>query len=68
VQLMEKIDLTLLPENARKELIDFYEFLMEKYVRNQENMKKESFFSTVKRYSFTLPPNYKFNREELHER
>jgi len=30
MRLTERIDLTLLPEDARRELIDFYEFLHKK--------------------------------------
>ena len=64
----EKIDLSLLPEEARRELIDFYEFLLEKYVKGKKNMEKESFFRTIKKHSFNLPFNYNFEREEIHER
>jgi len=35
VKLTEKIDLNLLPEDARRELIDFYEFLLSKKVWNR---------------------------------
>lgn len=30
--------------------------------------KKERFFDFVKKHSFTLPADYTFNREEIHER
>ncbi len=30
--------------------------------------RKEQFFDFIKKYSFTLPENYTFNREEIHER
>ncbi len=40
-QTVEKIDLELLPEEARKELIDFYESLVEKYgIIKQEKQSK----------------------------
>ena len=29
----ENIDLSILPEEAKKEILDFYEFLIQKYVR-----------------------------------
>ncbi|MCP4372899.1 MAG: hypothetical protein GY797_33060 [Deltaproteobacteria bacterium] len=31
-------------------------------------IRKEQFFDFIKKYSFTLPENYTFNREEIHER
>ena len=30
--------------------------------------KKEHFLSFVDRFAFSLPPNYYFNRDELHDR
>lgn len=32
---MQTLDIERLPENARHELIDFYEFLLSKYVRSE---------------------------------
>ncbi len=29
---------------------------------------KEKFFKSAEQYSFSLPPDYKFNRDELYER
>jgi len=40
---MKEIDLSILPEEAQKELIEFYEYLVEKYKRkgqiNEYNTK-----------------------------
>ena len=68
MQIIKEIDFSILPEEARRELIDFYEFLLEKYVRRRKNARKEAFFSIVEKHSFTLPPTYRFDREELYEK
>ena len=36
--------------------------------RNSGESKIQQFLERVKNYSFNLPANYKFNREELYER
>ena len=73
MQTKQKIDLEILPEEARKELLDFYEYLLNKCGRAEKEevameKRKLQFFKSVKRHSFVLPENYGFNREELHER
>lgn len=30
--------------------------------------KKERFLQSIEKYTFTLPKDYQFNREEIHER
>jgi hypothetical protein len=62
-----------LPEAARNELYDFYEFLMKKYAPNVRTPRttagaRSDFFSKVDSHSFTLPADYHFDRDELHER
>jgi len=43
MELIEKIDLFLLPEEGRKELINFYEFLLKKYgITKKETPLKEN--------------------------
>ena len=69
----QKIDLEVLPEEARKEMMDFYEYLLNKYAKAKKEKttmekRKLQFFESVKEHSFVLPENYRFNREELHER
>lgn len=69
----KQLDLERLPEGARRELFDFYGYLLNKYGRGKKEKvamekRKTHFFESVKKHSFTLPENYKFNREELHER
>ncbi|WP_457569337.1 DUF2281 domain-containing protein [Desulfurobacterium sp.] len=66
MRLTEKLDLSILPEEAKKELLDFYEYLKKKY--KVENNTKDQFFKSLKKHSFSLPQDYSFNREEIHER
>jgi len=62
-----EIDLEVLPEEARKELIDFYEYLISKYKRRAKRAKK-GLKEILSGPVGILPDNYKFNREEAHER
>lgn len=66
----KEIRLDNLPEAARMELYDFYEFLASKYGKKTAVAvsKKKGFFESVARHSFKLPAGYKFNREEIYER
>ncbi len=61
---MKTIDLDILPDDAKKELIDFYEYLVKKYKR-RENVE---LLEIYKKYNIKLPSDYKFDREEIHER
>jgi hypothetical protein len=63
----KKLDIDILPEGLRKELLDFYEFLVQKHSVKKKRAKN-AFFESVKLHSFKLPMDYRFNREELHER
>ena len=61
--MLKEIDLERLPEEARKELLDFYEFLLEKYSKKKKNKlniekllpKKVKFFNPL-------------NREDIYEK
>ncbi|MEW6107764.1 MAG: DUF2281 domain-containing protein [Nitrospirota bacterium] len=70
---LKEIDIDILPDEVKKELIDFYEFLLKKYGKKNFKLKspvkdKRVFFESVKKHAINLPKDYKFNREELHER
>ncbi|RMA93330.1 hypothetical protein [Hydrogenothermus marinus] len=60
-----KIDLEKLSEEARKSLIDFYEYLIDKYKKEEKKIKLIKLFENIEG---VLPENYKFNREEIHDR
>lgn len=67
------IQIERLPESARNELYDFYEFLVKKYVpalskSGSTREAKEAFFNNVTSRAFSLPADYKFDRDQLHER
>jgi hypothetical protein len=64
---IKEINMDILPEEVKKQLLDFYEYLANKYGKKKLKDKKV-FFESVKLHSFKLPEDYKFNREELHER
>ena len=67
------IDLNSLTDEAKKELKNYYDYLVFKYRKKtkrkiNEESKKDQFFRFVENHSYNLAENYKFNREELHER
>jgi hypothetical protein len=74
------IKIDLLPDGARKEIVDFYEYLLNKYSRKNDviknsGMKKKSgartariFLSKTEKLSFDLPKDYRFDRDSLHDR
>ncbi len=59
------IDLEVLPDDAKRELIDFYEYLVRKYGKKKRVDKLMEIFN---KYNIKLPKDYKFDREEIHER
>jgi prevent-host-death family protein len=73
-----EIDLEQLSDSGKRELMDFYEFLVTKYGKKAREFpieknspklrKKKLFFKLVKKNSFILPEDYTFNREELYAR
>jgi hypothetical protein len=66
-----KIDLDALPDDAQRELVEFYEFLVFKYQRKPDvpqNEKRTILTTIFKETDGKLPLNYRFNREEIHER
>jgi hypothetical protein len=67
------IDIHILPKKAQNELIDFYQFLLQRYTsgktkkhttKHTKSKKASSFFD---QYSVDLT-DFKFNRDELYER
>lgn len=67
------IDIHILPQKAQNELLDFYQFLVERYTsgkrQRQTHMKTTSkkastFFD---QYNLDLT-NFRFNRSEIYER
>ena len=67
------IDIHILPQKAQNELIDFYQFLVERYAPGKKNrhLKSNSTDKQVStffdQYNIDLT-DFKFNRNELYER
>ncbi len=62
-----RLDLSLLPHNARQELLDFYEFLTQKYQRSVETQDKSTFAAFLQT-PIQVKKWRSYTREELHER
>ena len=67
------IDIHILPQKAQNELIDFYQFLVERYAsgKKKRTLKSDSTDKQVStffdQYNIDLT-DFKFNRSELYER
>jgi len=67
------IDLNSLTDEAKNELESFYEYLVFKYKKKVKRKtigenKKEKFEKFADKHLINLPENFKFNRDEAHER
>lgn len=65
------IELQILPKKAQNELIDFYRFLVERYVVKKEkkdvsNSNEEKIDIFFNKFSFNMK-NFEFNRNEIYE-
>jgi hypothetical protein len=73
--MQKTIQIESLPSRARRELMDFYEFLLQKYAAPLKRSRKPLASERMKRLQRifedshgTLPKGYRFNRDEAHER
>jgi hypothetical protein len=68
--LASRIDLSILPDNAVKLLIDFYDFLVEKYGKNNPKSKssRDKEFDKFITESIEVEEIVIPSREEIHER
>jgi len=75
------IKIDRLPDEAKKEMADFYEYLLHKYSTKTDMdkalaMKKtpcvqsdqKAFFKKIKEFSFDIPKDYHFDRDSLYDR
>jgi hypothetical protein len=67
------IDLHILPKKAQNELIDFYKFLVERYVTEKNKNQKGTLTSKKQGSNFFDGYNidlsdFKFNRSEIYDR
>lgn len=63
---VNKIDLTILPDHLKKELIDFYQFLVARY--GIKKVKKKKRFQKIISNPLKVSNIIILPREELHER
>jgi len=68
---MQNLNIEMLPDEARKELLKFYEMLLRKYnlkkydfKKNEDDIKKEILADEIQ----IDTRGWKFNREEIYER
>ena len=67
------LDISLLPDTAKTEILDFYQFLFHKYVSNSQSAKSETNLEK-KRFSKFLSNRIKvqdfhfYSRDELYDR
>jgi hypothetical protein len=75
------IKIDQLPDGAKREMADFYEYLLHKYSTKNDMGKaavvkkvpgvhatQKSFFKKVEAFSFNIPKDYHFDRESLYDR
>ncbi len=75
------IRIDVLPDDAKREIVDFYEYLLHKYSAKTDPGKasavrkipgvrsaQKSFFEKIKSFSFDLPKDYQFERDSLYDR
>jgi len=70
MQTGKDIRLDILTDDAKKELLEFYDHLLSKYGKNkvETKEKKRLFMEAVDRHSFNLPSDYRFDRDDIHGR
>ena len=67
--LSEKLDISIFPEEIKNQLLDYYQFLVGKYVRGKQNENPsissklpEEFYNPIK-----VDKYLEFNREEIYQ-
>ncbi len=65
---LSQINLTGLPQQLQLELIDFYEFLIQKYHVNTDYPEPETPFKHFLDAPIQVPQIQSWTRDELHER
>jgi hypothetical protein len=65
---LSRINLTKLPVQLQLELIDFYEFLIQKYHIENENNQPHTHFRQFLESPLQVPEIKPWTREDLHER
>lgn len=63
------IDITGLPLEAKESIINFYEFVRQKYTEDgkKELKSRKRLLEMMEKGLYTLPENFVFNRDELYD-
>lgn len=63
------INIEGLPPEAKASIIDYYEFIKAKYANGGEQKQegRERLLAMMEKGLYTLPDDYKFNRDELYD-
>ncbi|NIM13488.1 MAG: hypothetical protein GTO45_15355 [Candidatus Aminicenantes bacterium] len=63
------IDITGLPPEAKESIINFYEFVRQKYTedRKKELKSRKRLLEMMEKGLYKLPENFVFNRDELYD-
>ena len=63
------INVKNLPPEAVNSIVNFYEFVRQKYQTPRKKQPKSSrkLFSVMEKGLYTLPKDYSFNRDELYD-
>lgn len=62
----DTLDLSVLPQEVRKQIIEFYEYLVSKYVQPSRTTKKR--FAEFVETPIKVQTMVKFKREDLYDR
>ena len=63
----DQVDLKILPEEAKKEILDFYKFLLQKYQIKTHKRTKDDIDNFFDQYNLDFSC-FIFDREKIHER
>ncbi len=75
--MQKTMEIERLPRSARRELFDFYDFLIHKYVAKPKRTDRTTTTESARHLRLQrifdesqgkLPQDYRFNRDEAHER
>ena len=63
----EQVDLTILPDEAKREVLDFYKFILQKYQIRTKSRVKDDIDNFFDKYNLDFS-SFIFDREQIHER
>ena len=64
-----KLFLSRLPNEAKEEILEFLQYVIYKYEQKpSDENKKKSFIEKIEKHRYSLPSDYKFDRDSVNER